>query len=309
MDAPATVVRGCYQEDAHSDGIWAVAWSEVDDTIISASVDDLVKMWNCDLQADGTGTLSHKCDLKGHQLGVISLSTNKTGSMVLSSSIDSNIKIWDIRGSEIRTIEAGAVECWDASFSPDAHFVAAGSQSGNVNIWSVDNGEKEATIATKSGAFVMSVAYSSDGKTLACGGIDGAISVFDVATARLVSTIQVHRSPIRSLSFAPQGSQLVAGCDDGLVAVYDVSDGSKIAALSGHQSWVLDVAYSPTQPQLASGSSDKSVKIWDLREQTCSHTFRDVHQDQVWGVAYRPSGTHLVSGSDDRSLVVYNVSA
>ena len=44
------------------------------------------------------------------------------------------------------------------------------------------SGEKVACLETK-GKFVMSVAYSSDGKTLACGAMDGAINVFDVETA------------------------------------------------------------------------------------------------------------------------------
>lgn len=305
---PATVVRGCYQEEAHSDGIWAVTWSGVDDTIVSASVDDLVRTWGVKIEADGTGSLTHRCDLAGHQLGVVSLSCNRTGSMVVSSSLDSQIKIWDINGSLIRNIDAGAVECWTAVLSPDAHFVAAGSQSGNVNIWSVDTGEKEATLKTKSGAFVMSVAYTSGGKTIACGAIDGSISVFDVASGKLVTTIDVHKMPIRTLCFTYASTQLIVGCDDGLVGVYDAMDGTKVGVMEGHKSWVLGVAHSPCAPQIATCSSDKTVKIWDMREQACTTTFRDTHSDQVWGVAYRPTGSHVVSCSDDRSLVVYDVS-
>jgi len=38
-------IPGCNKDDAHADGIWSVAWSDVDDTIITGSVDDIIKTW------------------------------------------------------------------------------------------------------------------------------------------------------------------------------------------------------------------------------------------------------------------------
>ncbi len=49
----------------------------------------------------------------------------------------------------------------------------------------------------------MSVAYSPDGKKLACGAMDGTVAVFDTATSSLLGTLEGHYKPVRSLTFLP----------------------------------------------------------------------------------------------------------
>jgi len=302
---PYRAIPGCNKDHAHADGIWAVVWSEFENTIVTGSVDDLIKTWHCEEREDGA-ILSHKQDLSGHQLGIMSLALSSTGK-IASSALDSQIKIWDIRGSLIKDIDAGPVECWTVTWSPDGKFVASGSQGGNVNVWSIESGEREQCLETN-GKFVMSVAYSSDGRTLACGGNDGLISVFDVSSGKLTVKLEGHSMPVRTLAFIPGSSILLSGSDDGHINMYDTQSASKLHSLPAHDSWVLSVSHNPTKEQFASASSDKCVKLWDTRSRECVHTFRDLHKDQVWDVAYKPDGTQLVSVSDDRSMIVYDCS-
>lgn len=51
--------------------------------------------------------------------------------------------------------------------------------------------------------FVLSVAFSPDGKSVACGSMDGLISVFDVETQKLRHKLTGHFKAIRSLAFTP----------------------------------------------------------------------------------------------------------
>lgn len=51
--------------------------------------------------------------------------------------------------------------------------------------------------------FVMSVAYSPDGKLIACGTQIGTVAIFDVEAGRLVSVLEGHYKPVRSLTFTP----------------------------------------------------------------------------------------------------------
>ena len=71
-------------------------------------------------------------------------------------------------------IDAGPVEAWTVSLSPDGRLVASGSQGGNINLWNVEGGEKQHTFET-GGKFAMSVAISPDGTKVACGAADGAV--------------------------------------------------------------------------------------------------------------------------------------
>jgi WD repeat-containing protein 61 len=63
---------------------------------------------------------------------------------------------------------------------------------------------------------------SPDGRHIASGAIDGIISVFDVASGKLVHTLEGHAMPIRSLAFSPDSQLLLTASDDGHMKLYDV---------------------------------------------------------------------------------------
>lgn len=51
--------------------------------------------------------------------------------------------------------------------------------------------------------FVLSLAYSPDGESLACGCMDGTVCIFDVRTKQLKAELVGHFKPVRSLAFTP----------------------------------------------------------------------------------------------------------
>jgi len=271
------------KEQAHEDSIWSCAWGAKYNTdggtehIITGSVDDTVKIWKW---MDPGDKLELRHTLEGHQLGVVSVDVTQKGNVVASSSLNSQIRLWDVDTSkQIRVIDAGPVDAWTICFSPDAKHLASGSHTGKVNLFNTETCKKEAQLDTR-GKFALSIAFSPDGKYIACGAIDGIINVFDVTSERLLHTLEGHAMPIRGLCFSPDSTLLVTASDDSHIKIYNVQQANLVGTLSGHGSWVLNVAFSPDRTHFASCSSDKTVKIWELATRQCIHTFLD-HQDQV----------------------------
>ncbi|XP_015059392.1 WD repeat-containing protein VIP3-like [Solanum pennellii] len=313
--------------NAHDDSIWSAAWvrstEEYPALLLTGGLDETVRLWD-------PSNFTCVQTFTGHCLGVVSVATHPTRRIAASASIDSFIRVFEVdTNNTIATLEAPPSEVWQLQFSPSgSNLAAAGGGSSSVKVWDTNRWELVTTMSIpRQGApqpsdkstnkkFVLSVAWSPDGRLLACGSVDGTISVFDVARAKFLHFLDGHTMPVRSLVFSPSlhdSRILFSASDDGHVHMYDAEGKTLLTSLSGHASWVLSVDTSPDGAAIATGSSDKTVRLWDLKMRAATQTLTN-HTDQVWAVAFGPTSRTdvrscmLASVSDDKSLSFYQYS-
>jgi len=294
------------KENDHNEPIWTCCWprheAEQIDYIVTGSLDNFGKIWRWD-DID----LKPLHNLEGHQLGVVSAVSSQDGLRVATSSIDCTIRVWDpMTGLPLfSTIDAGPVDSWTVTLTPDGVRLATGSQGGKVHLYNVETGTKESTFET-GGKFILSLCYSPDGTHLAVGSQDGGIYVFDLETGSNIHA-ESHAMPIRSLKYARDGKLIFSASDDKYIKVHDAASAiSVVSTLSGHTGWALSVDPTSDGRYLASGSADSTVRVWDLAQRQQLHKFVD-HSDQVWSVAFNHNGSRLLSVSEDKSMIIYNV--
>ncbi|KAF8006034.1 hypothetical protein BT93_K0352 [Corymbia citriodora subsp. variegata] len=312
-------------ENAHDESVWAAAWVPATEArpalLLTGSLDETVKLWRPDdLALERTNA--------GHFLGVVSVAAHPSGVIAASASIDSFVRVFDVdTNATIATLEAPPSEVWQMQFDPKGTTLAvAGGGSASIKLWDTATWELIATLSIPrpeqpkpsdkgNKKFVLSVAWSPDGRRLACGSMDGTISIFDVARAKFLHHLEGHFMPVRSLVFSPLEPRLLfSASDDAHVHIYDSEGKSLVGSMSGHASWVLSVDVSPDGAAIATGSSDRTVRLWDLNMRAAVQTMSN-HSDQVWGVAFRPmagtgvrAGGRLASVSDDKSISLYDYS-
>ena len=186
-------------DEAHEDQIWCAAWSS-DGKLVTGSCDETVRTWTVNGQQ-----IEKKSEMKGHSLGVNSVSISRDAKVLATSAIDSFIRLWDLeRDVLINTIDAMPVQAWAVSCSPDGSTVASGSWSGDVNLWSVSTGKKLGSIETGS-TFAMSVAWSPCGRYIASGSEDGHVTILDAAAQKVLHSHKGHAKAVRTVAFSKVG--------------------------------------------------------------------------------------------------------
>ena len=154
------------------------------------------------------------------------------------------------------------------------------------------------------GGVVVSIAFDSSGQTLASGGGNKVVKLWEAATGRLLHTLEGHKGIVWGLAFDPSGLTLASASGDKTVKLWEAATGRLLRTLEGHDSEINSVAYDPSGLTLASASGDKTVKLWEAATGRLLRTLEE-HQNHVYGVAYDPSGRLLASASTDKTVKLW----
>jgi WD40 repeat protein len=111
-------------------------------------------------------------------------------------------------------------------------------------------------IQLRHGAFVSSLAFTRDGKTLISASGDRLIRLWDPATGKERRRLVGHTDAVLSLALAPGGKRLASGSADGTVRFWDLAAGKETRLIQGHRRDVTSLTFSPDGTQFASADAD-----------------------------------------------------
>jgi WD40 repeat protein/serine/threonine protein kinase len=154
---------------------------------------------------------------------------------------------------------------------------------------------------------IRSVAYSPNGRLIASGGKDNALTLWDGRRA-LGQPMTGHEGWINSIAFGPDDRLLVSGSVDETVRLWDVQNRQPIGEpLSGGGGAVWSLAISPDGREIASGNADGTINLWDAEVRQPIGEPLIGHSDVVYGLAFSPDGQVLASSSGDSAIRLWDV--
>jgi WD40 repeat protein len=172
---------------------------------------------------------------------------------------------------------------------------------------------------------VRAVTVSPDGKTLASGGNDQTIRLWDLATGKPRATLKGHTAGVRALAFSPDGRLLAsatAGFDQAgkqaraEVKLWDAAAGKLRANLKWSAGPGHCLAFSPDGKLVAVGGSALDAEgttrgaiwLWEVSTGKQRPVLKQPVGGDVVGVAFTPDGKTLVAASRRKGLHLWDVS-
>ena len=289
---------------AHEDPINSVAISGDGTTIVSASDDGTVRLWDRDGNPIGK-------PFTGHIYRVPSVAISSDGKTIVSGGADGSenavsIKLWDRDGNPI----GNPVQAYDGWFtsvaiSSDGKTIVSGSIQGNTPWLRLRDGKgkpigKPFTGHQEPVGWVESVAITPDGKTIVSGSRDKTVRLWDREGNSIAGPFTGHNDWVTSVAISPDGTTIVSGSRDKTLQLWDREGNPVAEPFTGHDDWVTSVAISPDGTTIVSGSRDKTVRMWDREGNSIGGP--RWHEDEVNAVSISLNGATIVSGSDDGTV-------
>jgi WD40 repeat protein len=201
---------------------------------------------------------------------------------------------------------------WDIAFSPDDRLLATVGRN-SAKLWDIRTGALLHEVTNRNVDFLMSVAFSNDGRTLAYAGLPGPIVLLDIATRRIKARWGVSGDfkGYRRLMFTGDGRYLVAVGPP--VQVWDLRTRKHVATLGASKlggASVDNATVSRDGQTLASSLSDGSIVQWDLstrRRLPRQLSSFGGHTGAINDLAFSFDGRTLATAGEDETIKLWDV--
>jgi WD40 repeat protein len=254
----------------HTKRIGSVSWSPDSKFLASGADDYTIRVWDT-----RDGTLYRTFDENGF---VNSVSWSPDGERIASGSRSGSVKVWSVQDDTLLQKFSGhRSSVWSITWSPDGTRIASGAHyvkttditkitdktEYTIWLWNVQNGKVD-LIVEEYANWILSVAWSPDGKRLATGSDDNTVRVWDAQKGTLLHTLTGHTGKVWSVAWSQDGKRLASGSEDSTVRIWNPQRGTLLETFTAHTGDVFSVAWSGNL--LASASSDKTIRLWQVSE-------------------------------------------
>ncbi len=300
-----------------ADDYWPPAVFSLDGKYIAA-----VSGFNVAIRESATGKLF--TELKGHTFSVNSSAFSPDGKYLATVSGDKSIKIWDLQdGRLIKQLKGHSQEIKTIAYSPDGKFAVSASYDHTAKIWNTENGALVLTLdeekklnndqneRRRDVTWLLSAAYSPDGKYIVTASVDNYAKVWDAITGQLLFELE-HAERLKSASFSPDGKFILTLSMyslNSIVSIWSAETGKFLNEWIWGTSVLKSFQLNPDENNLLITKAQNNIaEVWQLDSSgKLKLSFKlSGHHDDINSALYSADGKFILTSSNDSSVIIWD---
>lgn len=286
-----------------------ISWS--DTNVLAVALAQTVYLWNA-----STGDIAELCTFEdGPNAHISSVSwVQQGGAHIAVGTSAGTTQLWDVNEcKQLRSMDGHSDRV--GAMSWNNHILTSGSRDTTVVNHDVRVARHAVSVMTSHTQEVCGLSWSQDGTTLASGGNDNLLCLWDAAaSARPSPRFQFtdHQAAVKALAWSPHERDLLAtggGTADRCIKFWNTKSGALLNSVdTGSQ--VCALQWNPFEKEILSshGFARNQLCLWKYPSMAKIKEFEG-HTSRVLHMAVSPDGGSVVSAAGDETLRFWNIFA
>jgi WD40 repeat protein len=258
-----------YQQPARGRGITALAVSPDGDYVAIGFGFGISEIELLNTSAENPDRWEQEDPLVGHSRPVTSLAFADNGKQLISSSMDSTIRVWDMK----RRVTTGVLRghqgaVYDISLTSDESRAFSAGGGREILEWD-PNVPLSQYRGRRLAESVREVVFSADSQSFYTIKGDGSVSIWDVETLNKKPWLSPKLGEQISIILSGDGKHLIAGTGSNKLWVLDAGNLQVVAERRVESRLILPVGFSADGKSLVALESGNKISLWNVENWQC----------------------------------------